>query len=145
MRPFFKSLFFTVLCVVTQGAFALAAETQPLSIRLDDALRYALLSTYERADAGYQDQARYGDMGPVLQGDAAPKTPAMEPVADTLAYPWMYVGQLQIRFGMGQYLGARGFNHRLVTADMVQVFVGVQNLGDLPSFFFGGLQTTCTV
>ncbi|MFM7622447.1 MAG: trypsin-like serine protease, partial [Alphaproteobacteria bacterium] len=108
MRPFFKTLFFTVLCVVTQGAFALATDAKPLSIRLDDALRYALLSTYQRADAGFQDQARYGDMGPVLQGDATPKAPVMEPVADTLAYPWMYVGQLQIRFGVGQYNGCTG-------------------------------------
>jgi V8-like Glu-specific endopeptidase len=108
MRPFFKNLFFTVLCVVTQASFALAEEGKPLSIRLDDALRYALLSTYQRAEDGYRDQARYGDMGPVLQENSTPKAPAMDPVADTLTYPWMYVGQLQIRFGVAQYNGCTG-------------------------------------
>jgi V8-like Glu-specific endopeptidase len=112
MRP--KSLFFTVLCLLTQGSFALAADPQsqsqpqPLSIQLDTPLRSALLQAYQGAEGTYQDQARYGDMGPVLQTEKTPKVPVMDPVQDTLAYPWLYVGQLQIRFGVGQFNGCTG-------------------------------------
>lgn len=41
---------------------------------------------------------------------------------------------------MGQNFGAGRRHHAVVTADMVVMVMGVQNLGDLPALFLGGGQ-----
>ena len=46
---------------------------------------------------------------------------------------------------MRQHLGTRGGHHSIIAASMVMVLMGVENLGDVPSRFFGSLQTLLTV
>ena len=46
---------------------------------------------------------------------------------------------------MGQHLGTGGGHHRIVAANVVKVLVGVQDLGDVPAFVFGGFQTLVAV
>ena len=92
------------------GSAAPQTVVAPISIRLDNQLYKELYTNvHHNQQINYQDKSRYGDMSSVLNSENADKsTSQMVPVNQTLTYPWLYVGQLRIRFGATQYNGCTG-------------------------------------